>query len=53
MAANVITQGAGVVLGLQPKFDWKAVAQTAIAAPIAWAVGNAVGGKIAGVANSN
>jgi hypothetical protein len=39
---NALTQGIGVVTGLQDKFDWRGVAASAVGA----AVGQAVGGKL-------
>jgi YD repeat-containing protein len=43
-ASNAITQGIAVATGLQNKFDWRAVATSAIAAPVAKYLGDEVGG---------
>ena len=48
VAGNIITQGVSVAVGLQPKFSWQSVAQTALSAPLSALAGGAVGSKIAG-----
>jgi hypothetical protein len=48
VAGNIITQGVSVAVGLQPKFSWQSVAQTALSAPLSALAGDAVGSKIAG-----
>jgi len=40
--SNALTQGIAVTTGLQPKFDWKAVATSAIAAPLGQALGDSL-----------
>lgn len=40
---NAITQGVGVITGLQDKFDWKGVAASAVGGGVGHAVGDAVG----------
>ncbi|HEX8029555.1 MAG TPA: LysM peptidoglycan-binding domain-containing protein [Vicinamibacterales bacterium] len=42
-AANALTQGIGVVTGLQDSFNWKSVAIAAVAAPIADKIGKSFG----------
>jgi len=41
--ANALTQGVGVVTGLQDRFDWKSVAASAAGAAAGWGVSNALG----------
>jgi len=41
--SNALTQGIGVVLGLQQRFDWHGVAASAAGAAVGQAVGEAVG----------
>ncbi len=40
---NALTQTSAVVLGLQPKFDWRGVAASAVGAGVGHAVGDALG----------
>ena len=40
---NVITQGVGVVTGLQKKFDWRGVAASAVSSGVGWGVGELIG----------
>ena len=40
---NAITQGVGVITGLQAKFDWKGVAASAVGAGVGQAVGGTMG----------
>ncbi len=48
VTGNVLTQGIAVATGLQDKFDWRAVATAAIAAPLAAYAGEQVGGYVGG-----
>ncbi len=48
VANNALTQGIGVALGLQDKFDWRSVAITAVAAPLAMWASNTAGAMAAG-----
>jgi YD repeat-containing protein len=48
IASNVVTQGIAVASDLQQHFDWRAVATSAIAAPAAAYLGNAVGSAVGG-----
>ena len=41
---NALTQGVGVVTGLQERFDWRGVAASAVRAGVGQAVGSALGG---------
>lgn len=41
--ANAVSQGIGVVTGLQPKFDWRGVAASAVGAGVGAVVGDALG----------
>jgi YD repeat-containing protein len=50
-AGAAISQGVGVVLGVQKSFNWAGVAAAAVAAPIATYVGGAVGTAVAGATN--
>jgi hypothetical protein len=47
-AANATTQGIAVLTKLQDKFDWRALAQTAVAAPLAQYVGGKVANRFGG-----
>lgn len=47
-AGNALTQGISVAVGLQPKFDWRSVAISAVSAPLASFVGEKVGGWASG-----
>ena len=40
---NALTQTSAVVLGLQPKFDWRGVAASAVGAGVGYEVGGALG----------
>ncbi len=44
--SNALTQGVSMAVGLQKKFDWRSVAQSAVAAPIASEAGRYIGGKV-------
>ncbi|MDA8456972.1 Ig-like domain repeat protein [Acidovorax sp. GBBC 3334] len=43
MASNTITQGVGVVTGLQDHFNWKSVAASGLGAAASWGMSYAVG----------
>ncbi|HEX7888956.1 MAG TPA: LysM peptidoglycan-binding domain-containing protein [Ramlibacter sp.] len=43
MAGNAITQGIGVAVGLQDRFDWRGVAASGLGAAVGHAVGQALG----------
>jgi len=47
--SNAATQGVAVAVGIQKKFDWKSVAQSAVAAPISSVAGDYVAGKLGGI----
>ncbi|GKS92669.1 hypothetical protein AVTE2539_24910 [Acidovorax sp. SUPP2539] len=40
---NAMSQGIGVVTGLQDRFDWKSVAASAVGAGVGWGMNNALG----------
>ncbi len=44
--SNVLTQGVSMAAGLQKSFDWRSVAQSAVAAPIAAEASRFVGNKV-------
>jgi hypothetical protein len=44
VAGNLAGQGIGVAIGLQPAFDWRSVAVSAITAPLGKAIGGSTGG---------
>ncbi len=48
-AANVLTQGISVAVGLQDKFSWRDVAASAAGAAVGKGVSNAIGGRLDGL----
>ncbi|KVT73106.1 hypothetical protein WK58_13955 [Burkholderia ubonensis] len=48
-ARSVVTQGIGVVTGLQDRFDWKGVAASAIAAGVGFEAGRAISSSVSGM----
>jgi hypothetical protein len=50
---NAVTQGVAVATGLQDQFDWRAVATSAIAAPIARAISINIGEEIGKALDGN
>jgi len=42
-AGNALSQGIGVVTGLQEHFDWKGVAASAVGSGVGWGMNNALG----------
>ncbi|RQQ00438.1 LysM peptidoglycan-binding domain-containing protein [Burkholderia stagnalis] len=46
---SVVTQGIGVVTGLQDRFDWKGVAASAIAAGVGFEAGRAISSSVSGM----
>lgn len=51
--ANALTQGIGVVTGLQKSFDWKGVAGAAAGAGVGWGLNEALGVTVGGERNLN
>ncbi|WP_080437956.1 LysM peptidoglycan-binding domain-containing protein, partial [Burkholderia ubonensis] len=51
-ARSVVTQGIGVVTGLQDRFDWKGMAASAIASGVGYGVGQQVGQAAVGAGYS-
>lgn len=51
--ANALTQGIGVVTGLQKSFDWKGVAGAAAGAAVGWGLNEALGVTVGGERNLN
>ncbi|WP_338638622.1 LysM peptidoglycan-binding domain-containing protein [Burkholderia pyrrocinia] len=48
-ARSVVTQGVGVVTGLQHSFDWKGVAASAIASGVGFEAGRVIGSSVSGM----
>ncbi len=51
-SSNMLSQGVGMALGLQEKFDWRSVAISAVSAPLAQYVGTKVGAWVEGGAEA-
>ncbi|AYM96375.1 LysM peptidoglycan-binding domain-containing protein [Acidovorax sp. 1608163] len=51
--ANALTQGIGVMTGLQKSFDWKGVAGAAVGAGVGWGLNEALGVTVDGKTNVN
>ena len=49
---NVVTQGIGVVTGLQSTFNWTSVAASAVGSGVGWEVGDALGTHASAFANA-
>lgn len=49
-ASSAVNQGVNIALGLQEEFNWKAVAASAVAAPVAQWAGNKVGTAVGAAA---
>lgn len=49
VVSNSLTQGASIAVGLQKKFDWRSLAQSAVAAPLAAEAGKFAGDSFGGV----